>query len=89
MDMLHELCLIVLHRNLYLAPIKNPRRALDLATGTGIWAIDFGKLFAGFGRRWIQTLIHPLIAADQHPEAEVRNTVASILDGPNAETGCA
>ncbi|KAL1995257.1 hypothetical protein VTN49DRAFT_1444 [Thermomyces lanuginosus] len=41
MDMLHELCLIVLHRNLYLAPIKNPRRALDLATGTGIWAIDF------------------------------------------------
>ncbi|KAL1992214.1 hypothetical protein VTN49DRAFT_4246 [Thermomyces lanuginosus] len=31
----------VLHRKLYLAPIKNPQRVIDLATGTGIWAIDF------------------------------------------------
>ncbi|KAL1972072.1 hypothetical protein VTN31DRAFT_7291 [Thermomyces dupontii] len=39
--MLHELCLMVLHRKLFLAPIKNPQRVIDLATGTGIWAIDF------------------------------------------------
>lgn len=43
LDMLHELMLQVLHRKLYLAPLKNPQRAIDLATGTGIWAIDFGK----------------------------------------------
>ncbi|KAL1991511.1 hypothetical protein VTN49DRAFT_4819 [Thermomyces lanuginosus] len=41
LDMIHELFLVLLHRKLYLAPIKNPRRVIDLATGTGIWAIDF------------------------------------------------
>ncbi|KAL1994558.1 hypothetical protein VTN49DRAFT_2028 [Thermomyces lanuginosus] len=41
MDMLHELSLVLMHRKLYLAPIKNPQRVIDLATGTGIWAIDF------------------------------------------------
>ena len=41
--MMHEMCLQILHRKLYLAPIKNPQRVIDLATGTGIWAIDFGK----------------------------------------------
>ncbi|KAL1976120.1 hypothetical protein VTN31DRAFT_2402 [Thermomyces dupontii] len=56
LDMFHELCLTLLHRKLYLAPIKNPQRVIDLGTGTGIWAIDF---------------------ADQHPEAEVRNTRGS------------
>ncbi|KAL1989555.1 hypothetical protein VTN49DRAFT_6752 [Thermomyces lanuginosus] len=41
LDMFHELCLQLLHQKLYLAPIKNPQRVIDLATGTGIWAIDF------------------------------------------------
>ncbi|KAL1971475.1 hypothetical protein VTN31DRAFT_2096 [Thermomyces dupontii] len=41
LDMMHELCLQLLHRRLYLAPIKNPQRVIDLATGTGLWAIDF------------------------------------------------
>lgn len=41
--MLHEIYLMVMHRRLYLAPIKKPQRVIDLATGTGIWAIDFGK----------------------------------------------
>ncbi|KAL1996320.1 hypothetical protein VTN49DRAFT_372 [Thermomyces lanuginosus] len=44
LDMVHELCLQMLHRKLYLAPIKNPQRVIDLATGTGIWAIDFADL---------------------------------------------
>jgi hypothetical protein len=26
------------------APIKNPKRVLDLGTGTGIWALDFAEL---------------------------------------------
>lgn len=41
--MLHELCLRLLHRKLYLAPVKNPQRVIDLGTGTGIWAIEFGE----------------------------------------------
>ncbi|KAL1997304.1 hypothetical protein VTN49DRAFT_5939 [Thermomyces lanuginosus] len=41
LDMVHELFLQLLHRRLYLAPIKSPQRVIDLATGTGIWAIDF------------------------------------------------
>ncbi|KAL1995935.1 hypothetical protein VTN49DRAFT_801 [Thermomyces lanuginosus] len=44
LDMVHEMCLQILHRKLYLAPIKNPQRVIDLATGTGIWAIDFADL---------------------------------------------
>jgi ubiquinone/menaquinone biosynthesis C-methylase UbiE len=28
---------------LYLAPIDNPARVLDVGTGTGIWALDFGE----------------------------------------------
>ena len=27
---------------LHFAPVKNPRRVLDIGTGTGIWAIEFG-----------------------------------------------
>ncbi|KAL1992940.1 hypothetical protein VTN49DRAFT_3697 [Thermomyces lanuginosus] len=41
LDMLHELCLLVLEERLYLAPIENPQRVIDLGTGTGTWAIDF------------------------------------------------
>lgn len=42
LDMMHEMFLVLLHRKLYLAPIKHPQRVMDLGTGTGIWAIDFG-----------------------------------------------
>lgn len=42
--MAHELCLKVMQGKLFLAPIgPSPSRVIDLATGTGIWAIDFGK----------------------------------------------
>jgi hypothetical protein len=27
----------------YFAPLKDPRRILDIGTGTGSWAIDMGK----------------------------------------------
>lgn len=47
--MVHELCLLLRHRKLDLAPIKNPQRVTDLATGTGIWAIDFGKYLSILG----------------------------------------
>ncbi|KAL1994552.1 hypothetical protein VTN49DRAFT_2022 [Thermomyces lanuginosus] len=41
LDMLHEMFLTLLHGKLYLAPIERPQRVIDLATGTGLWAIDF------------------------------------------------
>lgn len=38
------MCLILLEGRLHLAPIgSNPQNVLDVGTGTGIWAIDFGK----------------------------------------------
>lgn len=44
LDMMHEMMLAMMDRKLFLAPVGNsPRRVLDLGTGTGIWAIDFGK----------------------------------------------
>lgn len=34
----------IMERKLFFAPLEqSPRRVLDLGTGTGIWAIDFGK----------------------------------------------
>ena len=42
-DLQHHSFKIMLDGNLNLAPITNPQRVLDLATGTGIWAIEFGS----------------------------------------------
>lgn len=41
LDLQHHIYLFCLGGELYLAPIKNPLRVLDVGTGTGIWAIDF------------------------------------------------
>lgn len=35
---------MLLKGKLHLAPLDNPQEVLDLGTGTGIWAIDFGML---------------------------------------------
>ncbi|KAL1969981.1 hypothetical protein VTN77DRAFT_6386 [Rasamsonia byssochlamydoides] len=45
LDILHEMCLTIMGRKLFLAPIGAPQRVIDLATGTGIWAIEFGGSF--------------------------------------------
>ncbi|KAL1983476.1 hypothetical protein VTN96DRAFT_10297 [Rasamsonia emersonii] len=45
LDMVHEMVLTMMHRKLFLAPIKSPQRVIDLGTGTGIWAIDFADQF--------------------------------------------
>jgi len=42
-DLQHNIFKIMLDGKLHTAPISNTRRVLDLATGTGIWAIEFGK----------------------------------------------
>lgn len=44
LDLQHELFLITTEYKLALAPLpKDMHHALDVGTGTGIWAIDFGK----------------------------------------------
>ncbi|KAG5949858.1 hypothetical protein E4U53_005689, partial [Claviceps sorghi] len=37
----HELFLTVMDGKLGLAPVTEPRRVLDIATGTGIWAMQY------------------------------------------------
>src|SRR5450756_2017626 len=42
-DMQHKMWSITLDGKLHLAPIgPNPQNVLDVATGTGIWAVEFG-----------------------------------------------
>lgn len=44
LDIMHELMLTMMDRKLFLAPINSSvGRVLDLGTGTGVWAIDFGE----------------------------------------------
>jgi SAM-dependent methyltransferase len=40
LDLQHQLWLLTLHNELFLAPIPAPRNVLDIGTGTGIWAIE-------------------------------------------------
>ncbi|PGH18106.1 hypothetical protein AJ79_00734 [Helicocarpus griseus UAMH5409] len=35
----------VMDNKLFLSPIENPKHAIDLCTGTGIWAIQFADIF--------------------------------------------
>jgi hypothetical protein len=41
-DLQHHLFLLTLSGKLHLAPIRNPQNVLDIGTGTGIWAMEFG-----------------------------------------------
>jgi methylase of polypeptide subunit release factors len=43
LDLQYE-ALKVLHDNkIFFAPLKDPRRILDIGTGTGIWPIEMGE----------------------------------------------
>lgn len=45
MDLQHHICLLALEGKLYKSPaLKKPQRILDVGTGTGVWAIDCGRL---------------------------------------------
>jgi ubiquinone/menaquinone biosynthesis C-methylase UbiE len=41
--MMHHLYSILLGGKLFVAPVQNPQRILDVGTGTGIWAIDVAE----------------------------------------------
>ncbi|EFX06413.1 methyltransferase type 11 [Grosmannia clavigera kw1407] len=41
LDMFYHATSLLLDEKLHLAPVENPKKVLDIGTGTGIWAIDF------------------------------------------------
>ena len=45
LDWQHHITKLVLDGELHLAPLKSPRKILDLGTGTGIWAIEMGERY--------------------------------------------
>lgn len=44
LDLGHHMYGVLFKGKLYFAPLENPKRALDLGCGTGIWAIDFADM---------------------------------------------
>ena len=42
-DLQHHLFLLTLDGKLNLAPVSKPQYVLDIGTGTGIWAIEYGE----------------------------------------------
>ncbi|PGG99485.1 hypothetical protein GX51_06305 [Blastomyces parvus] len=47
LDIHHALVMTIMDDRLFLAPIQNPKRAIDLCTGSGIWAVEFADMFPG------------------------------------------
>jgi len=42
LDLFHHIFALSLGGRLHLAPVQDPKRVLDLGTGTGIWPIEYG-----------------------------------------------
>ncbi len=45
LDLQHHLLTVLFGGKLHLAPLNEPKKILDLGTGTGIWAIDMADLY--------------------------------------------
>lgn len=55
LDLQHHLFLLTLDGRLSLAPIgDNLQYVLDVGTGTGIWALDFGKVSLECNREFLR-----------------------------------
>jgi trans-aconitate methyltransferase len=45
LDLQYDILHLVLGQRAHLAPLSNPRKILDIGTGTGVWALDMAKMF--------------------------------------------
>jgi SAM-dependent methyltransferase len=45
LDIIHKMVEVAMGGKLHFAPIKDPKRILDIGTGTGIWAMEIGDEF--------------------------------------------
>ncbi|KAK6337837.1 hypothetical protein TWF696_001316 [Orbilia brochopaga] len=45
LDLMHHVFMLRLGGKLYMAPIENPQKIMDVGTGTGIWAIQMAEEF--------------------------------------------
>ncbi|KAM0797878.1 S-adenosyl-L-methionine-dependent methyltransferase [Usnea florida] len=43
----HHMFILTLNNELFLAPLRNPKRVIDIGTGIGIWASDVADKFPG------------------------------------------
>ena len=69
MDLTHKMLEVALGK-IYRAPVKNPRRVLDAGTGTGIWALEFGKSHPKAILQDLSSWANDILA-DQHPQADI------------------
>jgi ubiquinone/menaquinone biosynthesis C-methylase UbiE len=74
LDLQHHTFKIICDGRLHLAPISKPQRVLDLATGTGIWAIEFGNHSLYHAQKNMLSC-----SADQYPESRVIGTDLSPI----------
>ncbi|KAI4272083.1 MAG: hypothetical protein L6R35_006495, partial [Caloplaca aegaea] len=77
LDVTHQKLRILLDNKLLLCPVQDPKRVLDVGTGTGIWAIEYGT-HTHLNRRTIAYNLDPLTAShppgDEHPDTEIIGT---------------
>jgi methylase of polypeptide subunit release factors len=69
---------MVLKGKLGMAPVENPQSVLDIGTGTGIWAIEYG-MSGSFHCSPHDITCSQYYAATQHPSAEVLGTDLSPI----------
>lgn len=74
-DLQHEMLSLII-QSLYRAPIKSPKTVIDIATGTGIWATEFG--ISTHPTSYTQ-LTRP---AKQHPDSTVIGTDINTVNNP-------
>ena len=48
LDLTHGMLRHILNDKIHLSPVKSPQKILDVGTGTGIWAIEMGKVQAHY-----------------------------------------
>ncbi|KAL9634366.1 MAG: hypothetical protein Q9164_004129, partial [Protoblastenia rupestris] len=81
----HHIFLLTLNDKLFLAPLQNPKKVLDVGTGNGIWAQDFADKFPDADI--IGTLDHSLSPGGYLEQAEICPDLES--DDNSIPKGCA